>query len=259
MGFFSKIFGGGKKSDTSDSKEIKTVSGGQKAVAPEETPSSKSVSVEPIPEEDRVPEPQVREEEEQSAQPQHKATVFGMPAPPFAGGAPAPHEPQLASALGEVVMGEAPMASGEVVMGEAPVASGEVVAGEAVVADEAEGGAKADAPAQEIAESAEPAASGTEAAEEAEPEMLEAEIQEPAAPPPLPAVEPERSGSGSRRILDEEPAAADDMELFPKAEKRDSRSSIDCSSCRRRLPVPYVGYPARITCPFCLTVNEYNM
>jgi hypothetical protein len=36
-------------------------------------------------------------------------------------------------------------------------------------------------------------------------------------------------------------------------------SHIECQNCSRQLPVPFVGYPAKITCPFCLNINEYNV
>ncbi|MBU1221077.1 hypothetical protein KKF34_04340 [Myxococcota bacterium] len=60
----------------------------------------------------------------------------------------------------------------------------------------------------------------------------------------------------------------DDDNLFggskPAAHKPESTVSqslsntIACSTCSRKLPIPFVGYNAKITCPFCLTVNEYK-
>ncbi|MBN2723953.1 MAG: hypothetical protein JXR95_07795 [Deltaproteobacteria bacterium] len=35
-------------------------------------------------------------------------------------------------------------------------------------------------------------------------------------------------------------------------------SHIECFGCSRRLPIPFVGYSSKITCPFCLSVNEYR-
>lgn len=267
MGFFSKIFGGGKKSD---SREIKTVSGEQPAVPEEKAPAVSAPSPEPVTGEERVPEPELKDDAELSAPSGsgHKPTVFGMPAPPVVAGA--------AGVSGSVVAGEA--VSGEVLIGEserrleaasaeklpdtasafAESAAGEVLVGETVVESAAQAPASAEAPSAGEAEAAETA----ETAEAVETvEAVEAVEAAPAAPPPLPASETgePRPTSGSLPAVVEDESADGNIELFSKAEKRDLRSSIECSSCRHRLPVPYVGYPARITCPFCLNVNEYNL
>ncbi len=257
VGFFSKIFGGGKKSD---SREIGTVPEEQKPVKEEAKTSVSTASPEPIPDEDRVPEPQPREESEAHvpAPAEHKATVFGMPAPPFAAGS--------VPVSGEAVVGEAVV--GELDVPAQPRVQDAPQAGEIVVGETA-----ADTVKEEVASPAEPAASpevsgaaepaAVESASGPAPENEEAEEiaveAEAVAPPPLPAASTAARAVSAPQPVVEETPAADDIELFPKAEKRDSRSSIECTSCRHRLPVPYVGYPARITCPFCLTVNDYNL
>lgn len=275
MGFFSKIFGGGKKTD---SQEQKAVSGEQKAIVDTKSQVSKTTPATPLPEEERVPEPELQTEDHTAPATEnaHKATVFGMPAPPFAmdsrpvasGEAivqesviDVPAERSVRVSAGELVVGEVAMTPSDA------VESGSIVTGETVLepaSDTSLPAAEEEAvfepapdtslpPAEE--ETAKPVSEGTEAEEEIEIAETEAVV-----PPPLPAAEPEvRVTSGSKdALLDEEPLNGD-LELVPKNEKRDLRSSIECISCKHRLPVPYVGYPARITCPFCLTVNDYNL
>jgi len=278
VGFFSKIFGG-KKADTG---EIQTVSGEQ-AVVEDPSPQKLAPEAEPIPEEDRVPEPEPQPEPQLQPQPQahaepetkskgkgkhkhkgrdgsdHKPTVFGMAAPTFT--------PPADTASGEVTSGE--MVSGTMAAGEMELESaGEPVRSEAsgsmVVGGEVTLGQTSSGEIMMDEVSVAAPVVMTEAAGEIP------STDEPAEPvsaiPTVPAAATDSGSSGPvartsgarPAILDDEDHA--DVELFPKAAvKKDARSTIDCVTCHHRLPVPYVGYPARITCPFCLNVNEYNM
>ncbi len=259
MGFFSKIFGGKKETG-----ELETQAPEKQEPAAKKP--AKVVEPEPIPEEDRVPEPEPKPEPEPESHKKsgkkgdrgkddHKPTVFGMPAPKFT-----PQEEAATTASGDV---ELPAASGEIAVGElevgssggadhAEAAGSMVVGGEDTVSATSSGEIVMDevSVAAPVIRPSEPEPEPEAAAPAAEPEPAT-----PAAP-----ASPSDSGrlSGARpALLDEEEHA--DVDLFPKADKKDLRSSIDCGSCRHKLPVPYVGYPARITCPFCLNVNEYNM
>jgi len=258
VGFFSKIFGGKK-----DTGELSTQEPEQKEAEPVK---QRKVEAEPLIEEDRVPEPEPKAD--------HKPTVFGMPAPTFT---PSASQAKSDDSQGAVVSGELPVASGEISMGESEIdssggadhaeaagsmeiggeltvgatSSGEIELGEVSVAAPVVRHSEPEASAGEPdPDAAGPAASGEAGAD--------AEAPAPATPSAVAHLTDSGRLSGARpALLDEDEHA--DVELFPKADKKDLRSSIDCGSCRHRLPVPYVGYPARITCPFCLNVNEYNM
>lgn len=255
MGFFSKIFGGKK-----DTGELSTQEPEQKEAEPVK---QQKVEAEPLIEEDRVPEPEPKAD--------HKPTVFGMPAPTFTA---ASSQAQSDDSQGAVVSGELPVASGEISMGESEIGSsggadhaeaagsmeigGELTVGATSSGEIELGEVSVAAP---VVRRSEPEAEeDRESAPDAAAPAPDASSEAPAPATPSAVAHLTDSGrlSGARpALLDEEEHA--DVELFPKADKKDLRSSIDCGSCRHRLPVPYVGYPARITCPFCLNVNEYNM
>ena len=237
MGFFRKIFGGGKKSDTG---ELETTSGEQEAI--EESGSGIAES-EPIPEEDRVPEPEPEPEVKTPKESKSKATVFGMPAPVT------PDQVSGEVTSGEVTSGE--ITSGEITSGE--ITSGEITSGEVTSGEVTSGEVTSGEVTSGEVTSGE-VTSGEIASGEIVDNPVPAAVEEPAARVDS---KPMASPSGARPALPE--VEEDDLDLFPKVEKKDSRSMIDCTSCSHRLPVPYVGYPARITCPFCLNVNEYNL
>lgn len=259
MGFFSKIFGGKKDTDepgTQEPEKQEAKPGRQDRVS----------EPEPLIEEDQVPEPEPKSESEKKSEKKsekikddNKSTVFGMPTPAFT--------PPAGQAAPDVT-------SGAVVSGELPVASGEISMGEVEIGSS--GGADRAEAAGSMEIGGEDTLGATNSGEidlgevsvaapvvrhvEPEPEAAEAPDAPEAAATPAAAASATDSGrlSGARpALLDEDDHS--DVDLFPKADKKDLRSSIDCGSCRHKLPVPYVGYPARITCPFCLNVNEYNM
>lgn len=104
-------------------------------------------------------------------------------------------------------------------------------------------------------------------------------VEEEEANEPEPEVEEDVVPAEEEPKVEEEPKAEfipatksqpdfDDDNLFggskpavPKSEATVSQNlsnTIACSTCSRKLPIPFVGYNAKITCPFCLTVNEYR-
>jgi len=278
VGFFSKIFGGKK-----DTGELETQAP-EKQEAEEKKPatpvvSARPVEPEPIPEEDRVPVPEPKAEAKgdhrhdkkhgkkgDKSRDDHKPTVFGMPAPSFtskeeaeaAGEIASPGETAQAAVSGEIAVGE--VAVGEIELGGSSEPAPTEAAGSMVVGGEETLGQTSSGEIElgEVSVAAPVVRS-------AEPEPMAAAPEPAAEPAPATPVAPaSASGSGPNRLSGARPALLDeeehaDVDLFPKADKKDLRSSIDCGSCRHKLPVPYVGYPARITCPFCLNVNEYNM
>jgi outer membrane biosynthesis protein TonB len=269
VGFFSKIFGG-KKADTG---EIQTVSGEQPVVN-ESVSDKPAPEPETLPEEDRVPEPvpvaepepkpehhhsSKKDKKKNRDRGEHKPTVFGMAAPSFT--QPDQESPDKVVA-GEIASGE--VAAGELVIGagsseaaQPDVSGSMVIGGEVTLGQTSSGEIVMD----EVSVAA-PIVRQDDDAQESPAEEPETSAVPAAAAIPASATEsgsgPVARTSGARpAILDDEDHS--DVDLFPKAEQKDLRSSIDCGSCRHRLPVPYVGYPARITCPFCLNVNEYNL
>ena len=245
MGFFSKIFGGKKETG-----ELQTGSGEQPAVE-DSQPHKVVKEAEPIPEEDRVPEPEPQPEPKGKGGADHKPTVFGMAAPSFTSKSePAPVSGEVSSdemAAGEMAAGEMVIDGGNGEPARSEAAGSVVVGGEVTLGQTNSG---------EIVMDEVSVAAPIVRSEPAEEPAAEAA---PVVPAAASESGPVARTSGARpAILDDDEHS--DLDLFPKAaEKQDSRSSIECGSCHHKLPVPYVGYPARITCPFCLNVNEYNM
>ncbi len=68
-------------------------------------------------------------------------------------------------------------------------------------------------------------------------------------PEKSPTGEPEQSGSEA----ESQPAEEPEQEAAPEP-----ANTIECTGCGRQLPIPLPGHPAKITCPFCATENEYR-
>ncbi|PKN27976.1 MAG: hypothetical protein CVU65_00540 [Deltaproteobacteria bacterium HGW-Deltaproteobacteria-22] len=161
--------------------------------------------------------------------------------------------------VGELAAGELEIGAGSSEPAQADVSGSMLVGGEVTLGQTSSGEFVMD----EVSVAA-PLVREDDAGEAAQESPAE-EAEEPAAVPAVPASASESGPSGPvARTSGARPAIMDDedhsdVDLFPKADKKDLRSSIDCGSCHHKLPVPYVGYPARITCPFCLNANEYNL
>ncbi|MBU1240265.1 hypothetical protein KKF84_09410 [Myxococcota bacterium] len=238
MGFFNKLFGGEKsKSGEIEVVTEEVVDKKKKRKEKEHSTEEESSSKEPELQKEKVTEE--HKESKPAEKPQAKATVFGMPAPqgivqPSEKRDPAPVSGELGSVSGELGSSSGELGAPETSNNQRAVVSGELGS----------------------------------VNEEGLPEPQENdETEQMSAGEPMEATEgvPDEEPKSVLNILRGPDLSDDDLfgggsgKIVPKEAKKASlSSSVECASCSRRLPVPFPGYPAKITCPFCLRINEYQ-
>lgn len=241
MGFFNKIFGGKKDQDDQEKSREETPSKEIKTEKPREQSSKK-----PAVKEDK-PTPVVEKAKEQKRETKPAASVSG----------------EMPARRDSAVSGEIPARRDSAVSGQMAVSS-------KVEAEEDRSETVENKPLTFETLNEQPAAKQEPAKEK--PVVKEEPVVKNAEPVKEDPIITEEE-------LDEEPEEAevvpatkshpdfDDDSLFggakptvhkPEAASKNLSNTIACSTCSRKLPIPFVGYNAKITCPFCLTVNEYK-